>query len=202
MAYVVAVHVPIAGMALVPVLAGWPLALLPVHIVFLELIIDPACTLAFEAEPEDADAMTRPPRDPRAPLFDRALVATSLLEGAGLLAAALVVFGAAVASGAAEGEARALAFAALVAGNLALIASNRSWSRGVFGNLRVPNTPARWILAGAGLVLALTLLTPLGRTLFGFERVHPWPLSMALLASVACLAWFELVKRLLHRSPR
>ena len=64
-AYIFAIHVPIAGMSLLPVLFGWPLVLLPVHIVFLELIIDPACSVVFEAEGEEADVMRRRPRDPR-----------------------------------------------------------------------------------------------------------------------------------------
>lgn len=112
-----------------------------------------------------------------------------------MFAAALLVFGVALARGASEGEARARAFATLVAGNLALIATNRSWERGVLGNLRVSNAPARWILLGAALVLATTLYTPFARELFAFERVSLSALAVALSASLACLAWFELVKR-------
>src|SRR5580765_4637910 len=74
MTYIVAVHVPIAGMSLLPVLFGWPLALLPVHILFLELVIDPACSVVFEAEAEEADVMHRPPRKGGEPLFGRRLL--------------------------------------------------------------------------------------------------------------------------------
>ena len=77
MTYIVAVHVPIAGMSLVPVLLGWPLVLLPVHILFLELVIDPACSVVFEAEPEEADVMRRPPRSPHEPLFGRRVLASA-----------------------------------------------------------------------------------------------------------------------------
>ena len=196
LAFTVAVHVPIAGMALVPVLLGWPPALLPVHIVFLELIIDPSCTLAFEAEPEDDRTMKRRPRDPRAPVFDRRLLLASLLQGAGLLAATLAVFGVALRSGSTEGEARALAFATLVAGDLALIASNRSWERSVLRNLRVPNTPARVIFCAAALVLAATLCVPFLRELFHFDAVRGVDLALALGASLASLAGFEVAKRL------
>ena len=75
MSYVLAIHVPIAGLALIPVLL-----LLPVHVVFLELIIDPACSIAFEAEPEEANVMNRPPRNPQEPLFDRRTLLLSLLR--------------------------------------------------------------------------------------------------------------------------
>lgn len=91
MAYVLAVHVPIAGLSLAPVLLGWPLILLPVHIVFLEMIIDPACSVAFEAEPEDHGVMQRPPRDPRQPLFGARTVGLALLQGLLMLAMVLGV---------------------------------------------------------------------------------------------------------------
>jgi magnesium-transporting ATPase (P-type) len=90
MAYVLSVHVPIAGAALVPALVGWPLVLLPVHIVLLELVIDPACSIAFEAEPEDPDLMRRPPRDPKEPLLPARIVVRALLDG---ILALIVVLG-------------------------------------------------------------------------------------------------------------
>ena len=86
MSYILAVHVPIAGMALLPVLLGWPVLLFPVHIVFLELIIDPACSMVFETEPAEADVMQRPPRDADAPLFGGATLWLALLQGLGVLA--------------------------------------------------------------------------------------------------------------------
>jgi Ca2+-transporting ATPase len=92
MAYILAVHVPIAGLSLVPVLLKWPLVLLPVHIVFLELIIDPVCSVVFEAEREEADIMDRPPRNPKEPLFGRKTILISLLQGLSVLAVTLGVF--------------------------------------------------------------------------------------------------------------
>jgi Ca2+-transporting ATPase len=82
--FLLAVHVPIAGLSVLPVLVGWPLILLPVHIVFLELIIDPACSIAFESEREERNIMCRPPRSVREPLFDRRTVVFSLLQGLGV----------------------------------------------------------------------------------------------------------------------
>ena len=90
MSFLLAVHVPIAGLTVLPVLLGWPLILLPVHIVFLELIIDPACSIVFESEPEEPDVMQRPPRRAAEPLFDRRTVVLSFLQGLGVL---LVTFG-------------------------------------------------------------------------------------------------------------
>ncbi|MCJ7444379.1 MAG: HAD-IC family P-type ATPase [Methanotrichaceae archaeon] len=92
MAYILAIHVPIAGLSLIPVLMQWPLVLLPVHIAFLELIIDPACSIVFEAEPEEADVMKRPPRDPKKPIFNRRTVGLSLLQGVAVLVVVLIVY--------------------------------------------------------------------------------------------------------------
>ncbi|HJW13890.1 MAG TPA: HAD-IC family P-type ATPase, partial [Thermoanaerobaculia bacterium] len=120
-AYLLAIHVAIAGMALFPVLAGWPLLLLPVQIVFLELIIDPASSIAFEAEPAEEGIMRRPPRSPTEPLLSRRVLVLSALQGAGVLAAALAVLVAMPGHGDPEGPGRAAAFAALIIGNLGLI---------------------------------------------------------------------------------
>ena len=94
MGYILAVHVPIAGMSLLPLIFGGPLVFTPIHIAFLEMVIDPVCSVVFEAESEESDVMNRPPRAPNAPLFSTALVGWSLLQGlfAFLLVAAVYVF--------------------------------------------------------------------------------------------------------------
>src|SRR5262249_42177130 len=114
MTYVIAIHVPIAGVSLLPVLLGWPLVLLPIHILFLELIIDPACSIVFEGEPEEDDVMSRPPRDPAEPLFRAHTLLTALLQGAlaFVVTSAVLVF--AVTSGYGEARSRTLAFGTLV----------------------------------------------------------------------------------------
>lgn len=86
--FVVAARVPITGLSILPVLLGWPLLLLPVHILFLQLIIDPACSIVFEAEPAESDAMRLAPRKPGQQLFDGELLLRGLLQGAGLRACA------------------------------------------------------------------------------------------------------------------
>ena len=92
MSFIVAVHIPIAGLSLIPVLLNWPLILLPVHVVFLELIIDPACSIVFEAQAEEPNTMNRPPRRLSERLFDRSLAVSSLCQGLVVLGLALLVF--------------------------------------------------------------------------------------------------------------
>jgi Ca2+-transporting ATPase len=196
-AYIFAVHVPIAGMSLFPVLFKWPLVLLPMHIVFLELIIDPACSVVFEAEPEEADVMTRPPRRPDAPLFGKRTVTLSLLQGLSVLFMLVIVYVISLKRGQGEQDSRALTFTALIIANLGLIFVNRSWSRTVLATLRSPNTALWWVAGGALVFLGLVLYVPFLRDLFRFSVLHPSDIFICIFAGVMSIMWFELLK-LMH----
>ncbi|HEY3448580.1 MAG TPA: cation-translocating P-type ATPase [Myxococcales bacterium] len=198
-AFVVAVHIPIAGLSVIPVFfPGWPLLLLPVHIVFLELVIDPSCTLIFESEEAEPTVMARPPRDPREPLFSAKALGLAAAQGVAALAACLAIF---LYGKAAHGPdaARALAFATLVVCALGIILSNRSWTRPFWRMFRVPNAALRYVVGGSALMLALVLALPQARSLFHFAPVDPADLAVALGAGVACLLGSEALKQL--RAP-
>jgi Ca2+-transporting ATPase len=199
MTYIFAIHVPIAGMSLLPVLFQWPLVLFPVHIVFLELIIDPACSIVFEAEPEETNIMNRPPRNPQEPLFGRRTVVLSLLQGLSVLGILLVVFSSALFRGQGEADARALTFTTLIVANLALIFTNRSWSRSIRSTLRSANSALRWVFGGALVFLGLVLYIPFLRTLFHFSFLHPIDLLICLGAGGVSILWFEWLKSLQQR---
>ena len=201
MAYVLAVHVPIAGLALVPLFLGWPMVLFPVHIVFLELIIDPASSMAFEAEPADPGVMKRPPRPVAGRLFDRRLVVVSLLQGASVLAASLATFRLGLHGGGDDASARAMAFTTLIAGNVALVLVNRSWERSVLSAFTTRNVASWAVVAGAVATLVLALEVPFFRTLFRFGEVGWRGLAIAAAAGLLSVAWFEAWKRL-RRAPR
>jgi Ca2+-transporting ATPase len=194
MAYVLAVHVPIAGMALLPLLFGLPLVLAPVHIVFLELIIDPACSIVFEAEPEEPDSMERPPRRAEAPLFSLRTLLLSLLQGATVFLAVAAVYALSLQRGQGADEARALTFATLVIGNLWLILANRSWSGPLLASLRTPNPALWWVIGGTLGFLAFVLYVPGLREVFDFATLHTNDVLLALVAGAAGIAWFELFK--------
>lgn len=200
MCYVMAMHVPIAGMALLPVLLGWPVMLYPLHIVFLELVIDPACSLAFENEPAEADLMRRPPRAPGEALFGRAAVGSALVQGAWVLALLVALYGWAL-SWLPEPEARGAAFAALVLCNLALLLSNRQRD-GVGSTLRVAN-PVFWAIAGAALLLlALALFVPALAGLLDLAPPPPAALAAAVGMALLALAGLELRKWSAGRRPQ
>jgi Ca2+-transporting ATPase len=191
MSFVFAVHVPIAGLALIPVLLKWPLVLMPVHVVFLELIIDPACSVAFEAEPGEPGLMQRHPRRAGEPLLPRRHLTFSFFQGLSVLAAVIAVFAVALYRGEPATNARALTFSTLVIANLMLILANRSWTRVIISTLRAPNPALWWVVGGAVLVLALSIYVPFLRSLFRFSVLHLTDIGICLAAGGASLLWFE-----------
>jgi len=193
-AFILAVHVPIAGLSMIPVfLPTWPLLLLPVHIVFLELIIDPACSLVFEAERAEPDLMQRMPRPQSERLFSAPTVVVAILQGLSVLAVCLAIFVLARA-GHGPDAARALTFAALVVSLLAIILMNRSWTRSTIAMLGERNAALWWVIAGGAAFLAVVLLVAPVRALFSFAPLHAQDVGLSLAAGLACLAWFEILK--------
>ncbi len=193
--FIVAVHVPIAGLSMLPVFfADWPLLILPVHIAFLQLIIDPACTLIFEAEQAEADVMRRPPRRRDVGLFSRETLGIALLQGFSILAVCLGVFLLARRDHPVD-AARALTFVTLVVAFIVVILVNRSWLRSAVAMFRVPNPAVRWVLLGAASFLGVALLVPFARRLFHFAPLHLTDLLLSLGAGLLCVLWFEVVKR-------
>jgi len=194
MSYILAIHVPIAGMSLIPVLLEWPLIFFPVHVVFLELIIDPACSIAFEAEPEETDVMCRPPRDPNGPLFSRHALGLSLLQGLSILVIVMAVFAVSLYRGQDEAEARALTYTTLIIANLGLILTDRSRSRTILETMSTPNPALWWVVGGALAFLAAAIYVPFLRELFGFAYLHFIDIAICFMAGTASVLWFEALK--------
>ena len=194
MAYIFSVHVPIAGMSLIPVLLNMPLILLPVHIVFLELIIDPACSIVFESEKEERNVMDRPPRHKDEGLFTRKTFVLSLLQGFAVLGVILIIYINTVNWGFDEAEVRTLTFTTIVIANLCLILTNRSWSDTIITTLRTPNNAMRWVFGGTIICLILVLFVPLLQDLFRFGSVPLVDLIICVLAGGMSVFWFECYK--------
>jgi P-type Ca2+ transporter type 2C len=178
-------------LSLLPVVFNWPLILLPIHIAFLHLIIDPACSVVFEAEPAADEVMRRPPRDPREPLFSRRIVVFSLLQGLVTLGVLARLYDFGLRSGRGELEARALAFTALIIANLGLILANRSWSLAIVTMLRVRNPTLWWVAGGALVFLTITLSVPAVRGVFRFSPVHVAELAICVVVGLIPVLIFE-----------
>jgi Ca2+-transporting ATPase len=200
MGYLLAVHVPIAGIAFLPLVLGGPVVLFPVHVVFLEFVIDPACSLVFEAERGEAEAMQRPPRDPREPLFSGSMLVASLALGTAVLLGVVLVYAWGLLAGMAQDEVRALAFAAIVIGNLGLIFANRSRFESIFATLARPNPALWWVTVGALGALALAIYVPPLAAVFRFEPLGAAGAVVAVAAGLAGAMWSEVWKRVKGRN--
>jgi Ca2+-transporting ATPase len=200
--YILSVHVPIAGMALIPVLMGLPLVLLPAHIAFLELIIDPACSTVFEAETEEKNIMNRPPRSLKERLFGRKNFFYSFIQGLSVLVAVIFIFlwfynGSSVN----EDQARTLSFATLVIANIMLIVVNLSGSRSLVTTVNSKNKALWLVVVSAMLALFMILLIPPLRDLFHFSPIPLIDFFIAAFVGIVSVSWFkifDLVKRKRH----
>jgi P-type Ca2+ transporter type 2C len=199
MSYLLAVHVPIAGISFLPLVLGGPIVLYPVHVVFLEFVIDPACSVAFEAESGEAEAMQRPPRDPREPLFSGAMLAASLGLGATVLLAVVLVYAWSLFARLGEDEVRALSFAAIVIGNLALIFAHRSRSQPILGTLARPNPVLWWITLATLAALGAAIYLPPVAAVFRFAPLGTAEIGLACAAGLAGVLWSDVWKRYARR---
>jgi len=162
--YITAIHVPIAGLALLPILLGLPPILFPMHVVLLELIIDPTCSLVFESEPSEAEAMRQPPRPATEPLFGPAHLGIAASQGMGVLVGVLGLYWWSLTMGGVpEPMARGAALVALIVANLVLALADAA----VPGRLLTARRPTYWFIVGVvALVLALVLGVPAVGSIF------------------------------------
>jgi len=194
--YTIAVHIPIAGLSMLPVFSNdLPLLLLPVHIVFLELIIDPTCSIVFEMESEEKNIMSRPPRDPDESLFNRRSFALSFFQGLSVFAIVLGVFWiSGILGHPQDNSRRAFVFSTLVVANLCLILTNRSWTRTILSMFKEPNPALWWVIGGALTVLAIVVKVPGLSKQFHFESVSVTEYLLCLGAGIISILWFEALK--------
>lgn len=200
--FVIAAHIPIAGMSMLPVMMGWPLILLPVHIVFFELLVDPTCSIVFEAEVASADVMQRPPRKAEEKIFDQKLLRLGIEQGLVLLLMIVIVYLLATWAMLPEPQVRALTFTAMIVGDIWLIFINRSWSMSMLKAFQLPNPALWWVVCIALLMLSLTLYMPVMQHLFRFEPPAASILALTIGAVSASLMLIAaLIKQLTADSP-
>lgn len=193
--YTFAIHVPIAGLSLIPILLGnLPLILWPVHIVFLELIIDPACSIIFEAEKEEINIMNRPPKKIDEPFFGGKKILFSCMQGVGILIITFAVYILAQRFGYEVNEARAMAFTTLIISNLAVILTNRSWTDNIFKIIATRNKAVLWVTGGAIIFLTIILNVPFFLDLFQFQKPQLINVIVCSSAGLMSIIWFEIYK--------
>jgi Ca2+-transporting ATPase len=194
MGFILAAHVPIAGLALLPLVFGLPVLLMPVHIALLELIIDPVSSLVFEAEQDEKNVMDRPPRAADEPLFSWALTKWSIVQGSLVFALMAAIFVIGLDRGMPENEVRALTFFSLVFSIIGLVLVNRTFSSSLLSALKRKNMALAWVLTAIVLVLGGALGWPFASNLFRFGPLHVDDLALTLTAGGAVLVMLELLK--------
>ncbi len=197
LAYIFAIHVPIAGLSLIPVFfSDMPLFLWPVHIVFLELIIDPACSIIFEAEKEEDHIMSRPPKSRKERFFTGRKIYISCMQGVSLLVVVLAIYLLGLYYWELPvGSVRAMSFIALIAGNIGVIFTNRSWDKNFFKILATRNSTVKWVTGSAALFLILANTVPFLRGLFQFDPILLWQGLLCGLIGFSSISGFEIYKR-------
>jgi len=193
--YVFAIHVPVAGLSLIPVFFGdAPLLLFPVHVVFLELIIDPACSVIFEAEKEERNVMSRPPRNINSKFFGSGKIVMSCLQGLSILLIVLGVYFVGLHMGYNENEVRTMSFITLIISNLMIIQTNRSWKSNIFTIIATPNKSVKWIVGGTLIFLAAVIFVPFLQNLFKFATLGWTEILVSAAFGLASVIWFEIYK--------
>ncbi len=201
-AYIVSIHIPIILTVAVPLLANWKWENLfnPVHIIFLELVMGPTCSIAFENEPAEAGQMQQPPRKLTDTFLAGPELGRSIAQGLGIAGAVLGVYYVAMQQGEPIAVVRTLAFTTLVLNNIGLTLVNRSFTQSVFETIRVPN-PILWLMLGLTFGLLLTtLFVPGAQQLFGFTSVSVAAFGWCALAALVGVGWIEGYKILLRMS--
>jgi Ca2+-transporting ATPase len=195
MSYILAIHIPIIGLALLPAFfPSLPLLLKPLHIVFLELIIDPVCSIAFESEKEEKGIMLRPPRNSAESFFGLRKMLFSLIQGLLLLAMVVTVYFLSIHEGHVEEEVRAIAFSSLILGNVFLILTSLSKTRSFLSVLFEKNIALIVIISIALMLLLLSISIPALQQVFSFKSPGYHHFIPSLLGATTILLLFESFK--------
>lgn len=194
--YIISIHLPIVLVVLVPLTFGWPYThiLLPLHVIFLELVMDPTAAVAFENEPAEPNLMRKRPRAADASLFSWNELGVSLLQGAVITAAVLFMYQFAATHGKTENGVRSVVFATLVSANLFLTLANRSFDYALHRTLLYKNKTLPFILGISALMLLAILYVPFLRNLFQMGPLSAADLGWCVLAGFISVIWFEVYK--------
>lgn len=193
--YVFAIHVPIAGLSMIPIFfADAPLLLFPMHVAFLELIIDPACSVIFESEKEEKNVMNRPPRGTKGKFFGGGKIVMTCMQGVSILLVVLAVYFTSLYLGYAEEEVRTMCFITLIISNLMTIQTNRSWESTIFQIFATPNKSFKWIVSLALVLLTAVITIPFLRGLFSFTLLGTSEILISVGAGFLSIVWFEIYK--------
>jgi Ca2+-transporting ATPase len=194
--YIISIHLPIVLVVLLPLLFGWPYLhmLMPIHVIFLELIMDPTCAVAFENEPAEPDVLRKPPHTRSESLFSWKELSLSLLQGLVITAGIFAMYHYAISLGKDEATTRSFVFVTMLLSNIFLTLTNRSFEHGIARTIFYRNSLLWWIIGASTAISAAILLVPALRDVFRLGPLTPVETGWCLLTAVLSVGWFEVWK--------
>ncbi|AHX13268.1 ATPase [Dyella jiangningensis] len=199
--FVVAVHVPVVALALVPSLLHWPILLMPVQIVLLQLLIDPACSIVFEATADSSAIMRRPPRAMGESPFHGANLGYGIAQGAGIAMILLFAYAYGSHLGLGDEQGRAAVFLGLLVAVLLLTLVNQNLTRPLWDKDLAKNPSLKVLMGGLAVILLAVAGIPPLRSLLGFAAIGAGTVAFELSILAVCTLWLELLRLLVRRTP-
>lgn len=195
MVYILIIHIPIAAMAMFAPLFNLPPLLLPMHIMLLELIIDPTCSIVFEGEPAEANIMENPPRPPQEPLLTRSLTIKVVLQGIIMFLAAFMPFHYMIDLGISSEYARSFSLITFIVANVTLVLVNRSNTELLYHLIKEKGSKVRLIVNSMALIMVFAIVyIPILNGFFRTEKIGIYPLIIAIVLGFISTGWWEIVK--------
>lgn len=195
MVYILIIHIPIAAMAMFAPLFNLPPLLLPMHIMLLELIIDPTCSIVFEGEPAEANIMENPPRPPQEPLLTRNLTIKVVLQGVVMFLAAFMPFHYMIDLGISSEYARSFSLITFILANVTLVLVNRSNTELLYHLIKEKGSKVRVIVNSMALIMVFAIVyIPILNGFFRTEKIGIYPLIFAIVLGFISTGWWEIVK--------
>jgi Ca2+-transporting ATPase len=199
--YIISIHIPIILTASLPVIFGWayPNIFTPIHVIFMELIMGPTCSIFFEKEPVEDNIMQQLPRDRNAGLFTRKEILLSVVQGIVIAAGAMALYYYFMQQGASLEQTRTIVFTTLVLSNVFLTYANRSFTETILQTSRYKNKLAPFIAIASFLFLLALYTIPLVRDLFLLADITSRQFWISFAVALASVMWLEVYKAVLFK---
>lgn len=194
--YIISIHIPIILTVFIPLVLGWtyPNIFSPIHIIFLELIMGPTCSIIYENEPLEKNLMLQKPRPFTTTFFNWAELTTSIIQGLLITAGTLFVYQIAVNEGYSEPETRTMIFTTLISANILLTLVNRSFYYSIFSTIKYKNNLVLIIIGVTIAILSLLLFVKPFTRFFELETLTAYQLIISISSGILSVLWYELVK--------
>ncbi len=194
--YIISIHIPIILTVFIPLVLGWtfPNIFTPVHVIFLELIMGPTCSIIYENEPMEKDTMIRKPRATSSTFFNWRELTTSVIQGLMITVGTLATYQYAVSQGFDEATTRTMVFVALISANIVLTLVNRSFRYSIWTTLSYKNNLVPLIILVTLVLTSLLLFVPPLTRFFEFQRLDAYQILVPMGIAILSVIWYELVK--------